>query len=100
MTDFWPIRWLLDAVIVFTVLEGVGLWLYHRISGRGLAPREYALNMLSGLCLMLAVRAALGGLAWPWVAVCLSASGVAHGWDIVKRWQRQRPTQAVVSRPS
>ena len=48
---------LLDAVIVFTVLEGLGLWLHHRITGEGLAPGDYALNMLSGLCLMLAVRA-------------------------------------------
>ncbi|MDP1685614.1 hypothetical protein [Hydrogenophaga sp.] len=90
MTDLWQIRWLLDAVIVFTVLEGVGLWLYHRLTGQGLAPAEYALKMLSGLCLKQAVRAAVSGLAWPWVAVCLSASGLAHGWDMSRRWRRQR----------
>jgi hypothetical protein len=92
VTDLWQIRWLLDAVIVFTVLEGVGLWLYHRSTGQGLAPGEYALNMLSGLCLMLAVRAAVSGLAWPWVAVCLSASGLAHGWDITRRWRQRQPS--------
>lgn len=92
MTDFWQIRWLLDAVIVFTVLEGLGLWLYHRHTGQGLAPGEYALNMLSGLCLMLAVRAAVSGAAWPWVAVCLSASGLAHGCDITRRWRQRQPS--------
>ena len=100
MTDLWQIRWLLDAVIVFTVLEGLGLWIHHRITGQGLAPNDYALNMLSGLCLMLAVRAAVSGLAWPWVAVCLSASGLAHGWDMQRRWRRQRSAAASVSRLS
>lgn len=92
MTDILQIRWLLDAVIVFTVLEGLGLWLHHRVTGRGLSLHDYALNMLSGLCLMLAVRAAVSGFAWPWVAACLSASGLTHGFDILRRWQRQRLT--------
>lgn len=92
MNDLWPIRWLLDAVIVFTLLEGLGLWLHHRLTGQGLALHDYALNMLSGLCLMLAVRAALSGLAWPWVAACLSASGLAHGWDITRRWRQRQPS--------
>jgi hypothetical protein len=100
VTDLWQIRWLLDAVIVFTVLEGIGLWLHHRFTGQGLAPDDYALNMLSGLCLMLAVRAALASVAWPWIAVCLSASGLAHGWDMVRRWRRQRSTIPGLSRLS
>ncbi|QHE78427.1 hypothetical protein F9Z44_13320 [Hydrogenophaga sp. PBL-H3] len=93
-------RWLLDAVIVFTVLEGLGLWLFHRLTGQGLAPGDYALNMLSGLCLMLAVRAAVSDAPWPWIAVCLSASGLAHGWDMRRRWQRQRSPASGISLPS
>ena len=92
MTDFWQIRWLLDAVIVFTVLEGLGLWLYHRLTGEGLDLSEYALNMVSGLCLMLAVRAAVSDAPWPWVTVCLSASGLAHGLDITRRWRQRQPS--------
>ena len=92
MTDVWQIRWLLDAVIVFTVLEGLGLWTYHRLTGQGLGPGEYALNMVSGLCLMLAVRAAVSDAPWPWVAMCLSASGLAHGMDIARRWRQRQPS--------
>jgi len=89
--DPGALRLLLDAVIVFTLLEGLGLWVFHARTGRGLAPRDYALNMASGLCLMLAVRAALGASAWPWVAVCVAAAGVAHGLDLWRRWKRQNP---------
>ena len=81
---------LLDAVIAFTLLEGVALWLYHAATGRGLAPRDYALNMVSGLCLMLAVRAALGTAMGPWIAVCLAGAGLAHGLDLWRRWRRQK----------
>ena len=81
-------------------VQPAGAKLHHRFTGQGLAPDDYALNMLSGLCLMLAVRAALGLLAWPWVAVCLSASGLAHGWDMRRRWQRRRSTAAGLNRPS
>lgn len=81
---------LLDAVIAFTLLEGVALWLHHAATGRGLAPRDYALNMVSGLCLMLAVRAALGTATEPWIAVCLAGAGLAHGLDLWRRWQRQK----------
>jgi hypothetical protein len=89
LSDPGALRLLLDAVILFTLLEGLGLWAFHARTGRGLAPRDYALNMASGLCLMLAVRAALGTAAWPWVAVWLAAAGLAHGLDLWRRWQRQ-----------
>lgn len=85
-------RLLLDAVIVFTLLEGAALWLHHAVTGRGLAPGDYALNMLSGLCLMLAVRVALGASPWPWIAVCLLGAGLAHGLDIWRRYRRQGGT--------
>ena len=96
LVDPGVMRLLLDAVIAFTLLEGVALWLYHATTGRGLAPRDYALNMVSGLCLMLAVRTALGDSPWPWIAVCLAGAGLAHGLDIWRRFQRQR----IAIRPS
>lgn len=90
LSDPGVLRLLLDAVIVFTLFEGLALWIHHAATGRGLAPRDYALNMLSGLCLMLAVRAALGTSPWPWIAACLAGAGLAHGLDIWRRFQRQQ----------
>jgi hypothetical protein len=87
---------LVDLVIALTVMEGLALALYHRVTGRGVAPRDYGLNLVSGLCLMLALRSVLAGAAWHWTAAALAAAGLAHGADIARRWRRQ---QSVI-RPS
>ncbi len=79
---------LIDAVIVFTLLECLALWLYHRSTGKGVAPRDFVVNMLSGLCLMLALRGLATEAGVAWVAVFLAAAGLAHGIDILMRWQR------------
>ncbi|WP_395670193.1 hypothetical protein [Rhodoferax sp.] len=80
--------WIVNVAIGFTLLELVVLWVWHRTTGRGLAPRDYALNLLSGLMLMLALRASIAAL-WPGVALCLIAAGVAHVSDLVLRSRRK-----------
>ena len=80
------VHWI-DAILVLTVLEGVGLWWWHRRTGRGVAPADFAWNWASGLCLMGAVRLALGGAALPWVLLCLSAAGAIHALDLGRRWR-------------
>lgn len=90
MTTLWNHAVLVDLAIAITLAEWLGLALYHRITGRGLAPEAYALNLLSGLCLMLALRSALQGHEWFWGAGCLAASGLAHFTYLRQRWQRQR----------
>jgi hypothetical protein len=81
---------LVDVVIGLTLIEAVVLTLYHRTTGRGVAPREFALNMLSGLCLMFALRSALINANWPWIALFLTAAGLLHAVDIGRRWTPQR----------
>ena len=76
-----------DLVIGFTLLEALALWAWHRRNGRGVAPREWGLNLLSGLCLMGAVRGALAGAPWFWVALGLMAAGALHGMDLWRRWR-------------
>ena len=79
---------LVDLVIALTLLECVALVVYHRLTRRGVAPKDYALNLASGLCLMFALRCALVKADWPWVALWLAAAGLAHGADIISRWKR------------
>ena len=83
-----PLVRLVDAAMVLTLLEGLALALYHRVTGRGPAPQALALYLASGLCLMLALRVALAGTDAVWVVLCLSAAGLAHGADIWRRWRK------------
>lgn len=83
---------LVDIVIGLTVLEVIVLTAHHRLTRRGLALQDYALNLASGLFLMLALRAALVQSTWMWIAASLAAAGLAHGADIVLRLRRSRKT--------
>lgn len=78
---------LIDLVIAITVLEGLALTAWHRRTGRGMAPVEFWPNLASGLALMLALRAALGGLPWGFVAAGLLAAGLLHAADLRRRWR-------------
>ena len=80
---------IVDIAIACTVLEAFVLVSIHRWGSHGLAPREYLVNLLSGLCLMLALRSALGA-EWPLIALFLSASGALHVSDMVARLRRAR----------
>ena len=81
---------LIDTIIAITLLEVAALLLYHHQTKRGLMPREYLLNVLSGLCLMLALRCALAGSAWYFISAFLMAAGLAHVADIAMRLQQRR----------
>ncbi len=89
MQTLWDSGWLVNAVIALTLLEAAGLLLYRRLNGRGIPARDWILNLASGLCLMMAVRAAVLGAPWLAIAAWLSAAGLAHGADMVSRWRRQ-----------
>ena len=78
---------LIELIIAITVLEAVALTLYHRLTGKGVAPKEFAANLLSGLCLMLALRNALLSHSGVVTALFLSASGVVHASDLWRRWK-------------
>ena len=79
---------LIDAVIGLTLLESMALLLYHRGTGRGIAPLDLLPTVAAGLALMLAVRAGVSGAPWLWVAAGLSGAGLAHAADMCRRWQR------------
>lgn len=84
---------IIDLVVALTVLEAIGLLLARRRFGDrtpggcgGIRPIGIVLMLLPGLFLMLAVRAALDGAAWPWVPAALAAALVAHLADLRQRW--------------
>jgi hypothetical protein len=86
----------IDLLIAFTLIEVVALWLWHRSGRGGVAPGDMLPNMASGLCLMAALRCALAGFGWPLIALWVCGSGLAHGWDLVRRWKHKPPDAAGV----
>ena len=80
---------LIDTIIAITLLETATLLAYHYQTKRGLAPRDYLLNVISGLCLMLALRCTVQASPWYFTALFLMAAGIAHVADIARRLQQR-----------
>ncbi len=78
----------LDAILAAMVLEACGLAALHRLTGRGVAPAAYLLNLCSGLCLLLAMRLALGGAWWGYVSSALLGALCLHLGDLWRQWRR------------
>lgn len=79
---------LIDAVMLLTVAEFLVLRSLYQRTARGVAPHDMGLNLFSGLCLMLALRAALSDWGLLPILAFLLAAGVLHGLDIRRRWRR------------
>ena len=53
--------------------------------GRGWRGLDAALRLLPGALMLLALRAALTGAGWPWIALALAASFPVHLADLARR---------------
>ncbi|NBB81864.1 MAG: hypothetical protein GVY28_00495 [Alphaproteobacteria bacterium] len=92
MTELFASGRIVEAILVLVVLEAVGLIALRRFRGLGPPLAPTLINLLSGAALLLALRAALVGSGWVWVALWLLAGLAAHLGDLALRWQRRRPT--------
>jgi hypothetical protein len=79
---------IVDCIIGLTMVEAGLLAVYHRRTGRGVAPADFLINLTSGLFLMLALRLALTSAWWGWITLCLTAAGAAHVTDLRRRWKK------------
>ena len=78
-----------DLVLAIMMVEGVLLLVYHRATGRGIAPSRLIPTLASGAFLVLALRAALTGAGWMAIAGLLGAALIAHLGDLAVRWNRR-----------
>ncbi|MEJ2503543.1 MAG: hypothetical protein P8177_09585, partial [Gemmatimonadota bacterium] len=85
-----------DLLLAVLAAEAVAVLLYRRLRGRGPGPGDVARILLPGAGLALALRAALAGAAWPWMAAALLGAGVAHAADLS---HRMRETGRCVPEP-
>jgi hypothetical protein len=76
-----------ELVLAALGLEALGLWALRRFAGRGPGLGPLLPFLLAGAAFALALRAALTGAGWPWVALPLLAAFAAHLWDIARRWR-------------
>jgi hypothetical protein len=68
-------------IILVVMLAEMGVLLAMRRMGLV----DLVVMMLPGACLLLALRAALVGAPWSYIAASLAASFVAHMIDVVRR---------------
>lgn len=76
-----------EAIIALTVLEAFVLALYRRITGRGVPVADLLPLLGAGIALMFALRAALTGQSWIWIALWLVVALAAHLGDLRRRWR-------------
>ena len=87
MAELFATGRIVDLILGLVTLEAVGLLLYRRRTGRRPSAGDLLPNLLSGACLLLAVRFALVGAEWWAVAAALLAALGAHGLDLRQRWR-------------
>jgi hypothetical protein len=77
---------IVDLILGLMAIEGLIFLAWWRLTGRGLAPGALTTNLASGACLLMALRGALTGAGWGWIALCLTAALLAHFADLRRRW--------------
>lgn len=90
MSELFATGRIVDLILGFMAVEGLALAILRRRTGRGPALADVAANLLSGFCLLLALRAALVGAWWGWTALALAAALAAHLADLKRRLTRGR----------
>lgn len=92
MQDLFTTGRVAEIILVVMALEALVL-LAMRASGYSRVPTLSLLmaNLASGAALILALRAALTASPWPWIAICLAASFLAHVFEL---WQRLKASSA------
>ncbi len=82
MEHFFASGRAVDVVLAVVALEFVVLSLRRR---RRASSLDRVLALAPGVCLLLALRGALTGAGWPWVAGALALSLPFHLADVVRR---------------
>ena len=95
MTEWIVSGRVLDLILLGMALECAALTLLFRLRRRGVPPGALWPNLLSGMCLLLAMRAGLAGAWWGWVSLPLLGALGFHLLDLRRLW---RP--AAASSPS
>ncbi len=87
MAELFASGRVLDLILAGMALEGLGLIVHHRATGRGVRPGRLLPNLLSGMCLLLAMRVGAAGAWWGWVSLALLGALACHLVDLRRAWR-------------
>lgn len=88
MADLFASGRIVDLVIAVMAVEALALLAVRHRFGLRISPLDITLILVPGLCLLLAMRAALSGSGWEVAAAWLFAALLAHLADLMRRLQR------------
>jgi len=77
-----------DLILALVLVEAIAVIAYRFATGVGPELMGFVCNILAGALLLFALREALSGAHWIWVAASLSGALVAHAADLLTRWSR------------
>jgi hypothetical protein len=87
MTALFSSGRIIDWILAGMVLEGCALAALHGRTGRGVPPWALMPNLLSGMCVLLAMRLVLGGAWWGFASAALLAALGFHVADLAGKWR-------------
>jgi hypothetical protein len=85
MAEFFANGHVIDAILALMVLQFALLCFLRIVIAKASPPLGFLPTMLAGAGLLLALRAALTGAAWPMIAAWLLAGLAAHLFDLYLR---------------
>jgi hypothetical protein len=83
MAELFATGRIVDLILLLMVLEAGVLIVWTRST-------DLLGNLLAGVGLLLALRGALAGIWWGWIALCLGAALLAHLADLRHRCRATR----------
>jgi hypothetical protein len=88
MAELFASGRIIDLILVLLVVEGLALLAWQRWFRQGPQPLDLLPNLVAGGLLLVALRAALTGAAWPWIALPLALALPAHLADLSRLRRR------------
>ena len=80
---------IVDCIVGLMLLELIAFRIVRARAQRGVPSNELAASVAAGMALLFALRAALVGLSWGYIAVWLVLALLAHLLYLKLRWSSQ-----------
>lgn len=93
MSDLITSGRIIDLILLVIGIELTALALLARLRPPGLRFSRLVSLVIPGVCIFLALKAALVSASWSVIALLLVLSGIAHAFDVWIRWTETKPRQ-------